>query len=89
VIVEWLAEIGANLGLWVISWFDGIEIPDWFGMFAELLAQVLASAAGMGAWVPWGLLFSVVGAVFTLWGIIILVKAVRWVVGWVPTMGGS
>lgn len=87
-IVEWLFSLGAGLGEWVLSWLT-FDIPDWFDTFTGIFAQIFASAVGLGAWVPWEVLTTMLATVFSLYGIILLIKAVRWLVGWIPTMGGS
>lgn len=88
-IVEWFASLGVTVATFVLSWFDGIEVPTWLDDFAGIIAQVIAGGAGMGAWIPWALLWSVLAAVFALWLIGFTVKGVRWLVGWLPTMGGA
>jgi len=89
VITEFFYGLGAGFASWVISWFDGVEVPQWVTAFSDILAQIVAGAAGLGSWIPWVLLAAVVGVTLVIWLSGFTVKAVRWLVGWVPTMGGS
>lgn len=88
-IIEWLWGVGAGIATWMLSLFDGLEVPAWFDVFADVFASVIASGVGMGAWIPWTELFLMVSAVLGIWFTLFGVKALRWLVGWVPTMGGS
>lgn len=88
-IVEWLWGIATGFAGWVLSWFDGFELPDWWFTFSDVIAQVVASAVGMGAWVPWEVLFAVIGILVGTYALLISIKGARWLVGWIPTMGGS
>lgn len=63
--------------------------PDFILQATPVLHQVFASANGVGAWIPWGVAISTAGAIFALWVVLIVVSGVRWLFGWIPTMGGS
>jgi len=89
VIVEWLMSMSVSVATWVLSWFDGEGVPEFFDTFADIIAQVVAGSVGLGAWIPWAFLFSTITAVVSVWLIGFLIKGARWLVGWVPTMGGS
>jgi len=87
---DFFMGLGEQLITWALGlWPVGFTLPEWFLGFAGLVSQVLTGAVGMGVWIPWASIFTVVGATFALWGIGLLLKFARWVVGLVPTMGGG
>jgi hypothetical protein len=88
-ITEFFYTMAAGFASWVISLFDGMATPQWVGSFSDILAQVVAGGSGMGSWVPWALLWGVIGVTLLIWLTGFTVKSARWLVGWVPTMGGS
>lgn len=88
-IFEWLLGLLDGLADFGLGLTDGLEVPDWLDGFAGLFADVAAACYGLGAWVPWWLVIGAVTATFSIWSVGLLVKAVRWLVGWIPTMGGG
>lgn len=86
----WLLDVARGFIGWVLDLFPSDwELPDWFTGLADTAAEVIGNAAGLGAWVPWGIVLTVVGATFVLWTVGLIIKFVRWVVGLIPTMGGG
>jgi len=74
---------------WALTMLPTEEPPEWLATVVTFVNGLLVSAAGLGAWVPWDFLIIVALFVFNLWLGIALVKAVRWVLNWIPTWGGS
>lgn len=88
-VTEWFISIGTTIAQWGIGLFGNWELPDWLLGLQGMLAQLWASVVGLGAWIDWGFISTVALSVIGLWGVVFLVKGVRWLVGWLPTMGGS
>lgn len=89
-ITEWFIGIGKTLALWVLSLFPtGWEVPSWLTTASDWLAGIVVQGQNLGAWIPWALMLTVLASTIALWGGGLLLKFVRWLVGWIPTMGGS
>ena len=73
----------------IVALFPKGTPPGFITSVTPLLHQVYAGAVGMGAWIPWTLAATVAGIVFTTWLVLVTISAVRWLVGWIPTMGGA
>ena len=89
-ITDWLIDVGRQLMAWLLGLFPADwQVPDWLTGLSTQLGVVLAGAAGMGVWIPWALIFTVVTATFVLWTLGLTLKLARWLLGLVPTMGGG
>jgi len=79
-ITDFFLDIGMSLIGWVLSWMVAPEGGfDFLADVATIIAPVFANIHGLGAWVPWPLVVTVVGSIFTLWAVFALVKFVTWV----------
>ena len=87
-IIEWLLDLFSGFIDWVLSLVT-FDVPDWLEGLAGTVAGVINAGAGLGAWVPWPLVLLVVGGTFTIWGAGLFIKAARWLLGLIPTMGGG
>ena len=88
-IVEWLGSLWVGLIEWFDSLFGPDPLPDWVTSVGGMVQDVINGASGLGAWVPWALAIAVFSLVGGIWLIAVSLKFVRWLVGWIPTMGGS
>jgi hypothetical protein len=89
-IVEAFIDLADTLVTWFFSLFPSdFELPEWLLTLSTLLGEVLAGAAGMAVWIPWGWIMTVLTGTFTIWSVGFILKFARWVVGLLPTMGGG
>jgi hypothetical protein len=88
-ILELLLDIAVGIARWGLAFLGTDEPPEWLTTVGTFINSQIQGFAGLGAWVPWDFAILVAGANLTLWLVFLLVKAIRWVVGWIPTMGGS
>lgn len=88
-ITEWIINLGIALADWFVSLLGTDDPPEWLNTLATWLGGLVASASGLGVWIPWALGFGVSGIVLALWLSGFLIKGVRWLVGLIPTMGGG
>lgn len=88
-IPEWFIDLFTGVATWALSllpkWDDNgiiVTASNW-------VTTLIAGAAGLGVWFPWGVLAVCMGLTSSWYGVIFLIKGVRWLVGWIPTMGGG
>jgi hypothetical protein len=89
VITQWFIDLGQGFIGWALSLLPQGPPPAWIGDFRGRLGSLLAGIDGMGAWLDWSFALVVVLAVVGAWAVVLTVRAVRWLVGWIPTMGGG
>jgi len=89
-IVDFFIDLWRNISAWMLSVFPAdFALPDWFTGFVGTLNTFIANGANLGAWVPWAVIFTVVLACLGLWVGGFGIKAIRWLIGLIPTMGGG
>lgn len=89
VIVEWLGSLWVGLVGWFTSLFGTDPVPGWMLDAGDMIQSLITGASGLGVWVPWVLAITVATFVGGLWLVAVAIKFIRWVLGWIPTMGGS
>lgn len=88
-ISEWFLSIAAGIQEWFLGLFGEDEPPEWLDGVAAFVSDIIARAAGLGAWVPFPLLGSMLAGVLAIWAGFWLVKGIRWIWGLTPFSGGS
>lgn len=88
-ITQWLIDFWYALLGYVVSWFPTTPPPGWLDDGALLLDQVLAYGAGLGAWLPWGLVATVFSAVMMCLGVALVAHIVRIVASYATLGGGA
>jgi len=90
-IVEWIVGLFTSIGEWIVSLFP--PPPDGFtDVVAQLddrVNSVMVQGAGLGPWLDWVFALTVVGIVVAIWLVGIIVRLIRWVISFVPTMSGG
>lgn len=89
-----ISEIAIMLATGIAEFFIAYFPADWTlpPEVVNLDATVndfLVNFEGMGVWAPWALMVTFIGISIAVWGITSLIKAARWLLGLVPTMGGG
>lgn len=88
-ISEWFIGLIQTVANWFIGLMPEWDAPPEFVNFDATLNGFTASFNGLGVWVPWALLVTCVVIAIAAYLIGLTVKAARWVLGLVPTMGGG
>lgn len=88
-ITEWFISIGQAIADWFLGLLGTADAPDYITSVGTFIGGILSSAQGLGAWIPWALVIVVAGINLALWLTGFGVKALRWLVGLLPTMGGG
>lgn len=88
-IIEAVIGIFVNVARWGLSGLGTDAPPEWLASVGVFINQQIQGFSGLGAWVPWDFAIGVAAVTTGLWVIIVLVKAIRWVLNWIPTWGGS
>lgn len=88
-VVESFLTVFSHLQVFFIESFGKSDPPAWMGTAGVFAGQLLSSAKGLGAWVPWTLILTVAGFNLVLWGTFLAIRIARWLLGLVPTMGGG
>jgi hypothetical protein len=89
VLTQWFLDLAAGFYGWALSLLPSGPPPAWIVGFRARLGDVLDGLDGMGSWLDWSFALTVVLAVVGAWAVVLVVRAVRWLVGWIPTMGGG
>lgn len=88
-ITEWFIDLGSTLLTWIIGFFGTEDPADWFTDVGTFVSGLLTSVAGLGAWVPWAIAITVWITLTTIWLVGLTIRVMRWLLGLIPTMGGS
>lgn len=89
-ISDFFIDAGAGLVGWFFSWFPtGWKLPDWVTSMMTYVAQFVNNAVNLGVWIPWAIIFTVTSAVLAFWLVGMAIRALRWLLGLIPTMGGG
>lgn len=88
-IVDFFIEMFAHAQVFFIELLGTSVPPAWAGSVGTFVAGLLQSAKGLGAWVPWTVVITVATFNLALWGLFLIIKAIRWLIGLIPTMGGG
>lgn len=88
-IAEWFIGIYTGMLEWFLELLPTDDPPEFLTSAPDAVETITQSAAGLGAWVPWSYLGIVASTILLLWGILSLVKGVRWLWGLTPFSGGS
>jgi len=89
VITEWLISVATSIAGWLVGLLPTWTVPSQITGFDDTLNEFIGGFGGLGVWVPWALVVICVGISVGAWLIGVGVKALRWVVGLIPTMGGG
>ena len=87
-ILEFLLSLVTIPVTYLGSLMPKFEVPSWVKAFDDQVNSFLSGLGGMGVWVPWSLLITVVGVVLVVWAASLSVQVVRALVAHVPMIGG-
>lgn len=88
-VTEWIMSAFAAVVSTVLGWIVLPEVPAFIGEAPAFISEVGTYLHGTGAWIPWGLLGSVVAAVVVAFGVMVTIKLVRIVASFLTLGGGS
>lgn len=88
-IFEAIIDVFVGFVKFVIGLFPTSNPPGWFSSTSESLSTVWSYGAGLGAWIPWGIVGSVVTAVLSCVVIGLTIKLARIVASFFTMGGGS
>ena len=88
-VVDLFLEAFAHIQVFFIEMMGQTAPPAWTGTVGVFVGGLLQSAKGLGAWIPWTLVITVASFNLSLWALFLVIKAVRWIIGLFPTMGGG
>lgn len=87
-ITQWLLGFVFDLINFIIGLLPSGTPPAWVASASDYTGVLWDSAAGLGAWIPWGLGATVVGSWFSCLLVAIAVRIVRFVLS-ISTGGGG
>lgn len=88
-IIEWLITVAVNFVGWIGSLFPTIEIPGWLSGLDGSVNGWFSQWDGVGVWVDWKFISTVVAVVLSVWAIGFVIKLVRVILGHIPQFGGN
>lgn len=90
-ITEWFIDLGVAIAQWFVGLVpaDQVAVPPAFASFDSTVNGFIAPFASMGVWVPWTVVITCAGLALAVWAALWLVKAIAWVWGQIPVIGGA
>lgn len=88
-ITEAFLGLFAGLASFIASLFGDLEAPAWLSEGGGAVEQLVGLGQGLSPWVPWTLIFAVVGAILAGMVVGFLIKVVRIVASFLTAGGGS
>lgn len=88
-ITEAVVHVACLFAAWVATLFPSWQVPDWFSGLGTTINGVLANLNGVGVWVPWTVILSVVTAVLGTWVVCAGIKLMRAIASYIPFFGGA
>lgn len=88
-IAEFFASLGMDIAIWVTTLFPEWEIPSWVTDSRGQLVGMIEAHNGLGVWVDWVVLGLCITATATTYGVVLVIKLVRAVIGHIPQVGGK
>lgn len=76
-IVEALVSMMTGLVGLIFGLFGSLPAPDWITGLGGQLESLVSMGSSMGAWVPWGVIGGVVGALVACAALSLVVRLVR------------
>lgn len=88
-IVELMAQVGANFVIWLASVMPEFEIPEFMLDQRSALIDVLQNFEGLGVWVDWQVLGFCLTATSVCFVIGLSARALRAIIAHIPQFGGG
>jgi hypothetical protein len=84
-IIQWACGFAS----WIASLFPVWNVPPSMASPGSLVAQVMASFVGLGAWVDWVVFSAVITAVVGTYLVMFTVKLLLRIASYLPFVGGA
>ena len=88
-ITGFLITTGTGLLTWLAGLFPTLTLPSWVTTSVQGLFDFMSTASGLGNWIPWAVIGSVVGFVITWFLAVFGVKLVLLIWSKIPVIGGG
>ena len=88
-ITEALLNLFGGIADWFLGLFGTAAPPAWITDTAAGILGFITAGAGLGVWIPWSTFGIVALVVLFVWTSGFWLKVFRWLLGLIPTMGGS
>lgn len=88
-VTSWFLDVLSGFWAWLIESFPAPDPPEWWDTVQGAIDTVNDHITGLGAWLPFPLLRTVLGTVFALLLISLAIKIVRIVASFLTAGGGS
>lgn len=88
-ITEWLFNLVAPMLTAIGDLFPKEPIPVWFTDLSTNVNGFFAKFDGVGVWINWPVVSSIIGLVLTWWTVGFVIKLARAIAGHIPAFGGN
>lgn len=88
-VTDWILDTLTSFWEWLCSVLPAPEVPEWWGTLTTAIDTVNSHITGLGAWLPFPVLRTVVAAVATLMLVSLGLKIARIVASFFTAGGGS
>lgn len=88
-VTEWLMYLGSLMGEWALGLLPTTDAPDWFRTLGSQFNTLLTGADGLGVWVGWGTVVTILLACVSIYLVLLIVKVAMKVWSFVPFVGGT
>ena len=88
-IIQWLIDLACTIASAVGALFSAIQIPASFGSGLASISNITSKFDGLGVWINFPVLATVLLVVVTVYGVSFGIKLFRTAVSYIPFIGGS
>lgn len=88
-VTDWILGVLVGFWEWLIGNIPWPEPPEWFGTLSSGVDALNSHITGLGAWLPFPILRTVLGAILALLLVSLGLKVVRIVASFFTAGGGS
>ena len=89
-IIEWLVTGALQVTAWVVGLFEPLGLPpDLVNVDQTITSFIEEHGEGMGVWVEWNLVGTLMGIGLAVWAVSLGVKVVRVLIAHIPLFGGK
>lgn len=88
-IVDWIIGLGSGIVTWIAGLFPKLPLPAFVTDSLNTLYAFMNTASGIGNWIPWAAIGTIVGIVVTWFLAVFGIKLILLIWRLIPVVGGG